>query len=68
MVTRNCGMPDLSPYPRLLQIGSDDGDGDGMEDHCNILALDELRPCPLATQSIQQHEGAVYYDLSPMPQ
>jgi hypothetical protein len=68
MVTRNYGMPDLSPYPRLLQIGNGDSGGDDIEDHCDILTLDELRPHPVATQSVQQHEGVVYYDLSSMPE
>ncbi|XP_021933115.1 protein cycle isoform X2 [Zootermopsis nevadensis] len=68
MVTRNYGMPDLSPYPRLLQIGSGHIGRDDIEDHCDILTLDELRPHPVATQSIQQHEGAVYYDLSSIPE
>jgi len=68
MVTRGYGAQELPPYPRLLRIGSGVSDGNDSEDPRDILTLDELKPHHLATRSIQQHEGTICYNLSPMPE
>jgi hypothetical protein len=67
MVTRNYGIQDLQPYSRLFQIESGDSGGGDVEDHHDVLKLNEFKPHHLATHSIQQHEGPVYYDLSSVP-
>lgn len=73
MVTRNYGLQELPPYSRLLQIGNGDNgagghSGDDGEEHREILTLEELKPHHLSSQNIQQHETAVYYDLSSIPE
>jgi hypothetical protein len=65
MVTRNYGLQDLPSYSRLFQIESGDSGAGDIEDHHALLKLNELKPHHLAT--IQQHEGAIYYDLSAVP-
>jgi hypothetical protein len=69
MVTRNYGVQDLPPYSRLFQIASGDTGGDDTEDQHDVMKLSEreLKPHHLATYAIQQHEGAIYYDLSSVP-
>lgn len=67
MVTRNYGIQDLPSYSRLFQIESGDSGAGDIEDHHAVLKLHELKPYHLATHSIQQHEGAIYYDLSSVP-
>ena len=62
MVTRNYGLQDLPSYSRLFQIESGDIGAGDIEDHHAVLKLNELKPHHLAT--VQQHEGAIYYDLS----
>jgi hypothetical protein len=57
-------MHDMPSYPRLFQIGSGDSGGGDTEDNHVILTLDELKPNRLTTQSIRQHEGAVYHELT----
>lgn len=61
-MTRNCGLQDLPSYSRLFQIESGDNGAGDIEDHHAVLKLNELKHHQLAT--IQQHEGAIYYDLS----
>jgi hypothetical protein len=68
MVTRNYGMQDMPSYPRLFQIGSGDNDGGDFEDNHVILTLDELKPNRVTTQCTHQHEGAVYHNLTSVPQ
>jgi hypothetical protein len=64
MVTRNYGLQDLPSYSRLFQIESGNSDAGDIEDNHAVLKLNE-NPHHLAT--IQQHEGAIYYDLSSVP-
>ena len=63
-------MQELPPYTRLLQIGGDGGArvDDDEDEEREILTLDELKPHHMSSQSIQQHEPPVYYDLSSIPQ
>lgn len=68
MVTRNYGMQDMPSYPRLFQIGSGENGGGDAEGNHVILTLDELKPNHLSTQSIRQHEGAIYHTLTAVPQ
>jgi hypothetical protein len=65
MVSRNYGLQDLPSYSRLFQIESGNSGASDIEDHHAVLKLNELKPYQLAT--IQQHEGAIYYDLSSVP-
>ena len=65
MVTRNYGLQDLPSYSRLFQIESEDSGAVDIEDHHTLLKLNELKPQHLAT--IQQDDGAIYYDLSSVP-
>lgn len=65
MASRNYGLQDLPPYSRLFQIESGDSGAGDIEDHHAVLKLNELKPHQLAT--IQQHDGAIYYDLSSVP-
>jgi len=65
MVTRNYGLQDLPSYSQLFQIESGDSGAGDIDDHHAVLKMNELKPHHLAT--IQQHEGAIYYDLSSMP-
>jgi hypothetical protein len=68
MVTRNYGMQDIPSYSRLFQIGSGDNGAGDIEDNRVILTLDEVKPSHVTTQSIQQHEGAVYHNLTSVPE
>ena len=65
MASRNYGLQDLPSYSRLFQIESGDNGAGDIEDHHAVLKLNELKPHQLAT--IQQHDGAIYYDLSSVP-
>jgi len=65
MVTRNDGLQDLPFCSQLFQIESGDSGAGDIDDHHAVLKLNELKPHHLAT--IQQHEGAIYYDLSSVP-
>jgi hypothetical protein len=65
MVTRNYGLQDLPSYSRLFQIESGDSGAGDIEDHRAVLKLNELKTHHLAT--FQQHEGAIYYELSSVP-
>jgi hypothetical protein len=57
-------MHDMPSYPRHFHIGSGDNCGSDTEDNHVILTLDEPKPSHLTTQSIRQHEGAVYHNLT----
>jgi hypothetical protein len=61
-------MHDMPSYPRLFQIESEDNGEDDTEDSHVILTLDEPKPNHQTTQSIRQHEGAVYHTLTSVPE
>jgi hypothetical protein len=65
MVTKNCGLQDLPSYSRLFQTESEDCGAGDIDDHHAVLNPNEPKPHHVAT--IQQHEGAIYYDLSSVP-